>query len=109
MGPFWARDSSGLRAQMSMGLEIALALKDWQSILGLGLICVTDVKDIDIRFSWIADGIFVKTLCSCEAKRKVVFPNQKRAIEHKVINIHRQEKAKSVALMAKYPNQYGKK
>jgi hypothetical protein len=108
-GAISARSLPELHAQMSMGLEIAVAPNDWQSILGLGIMCVTDVKDIDMRFSWIADGIFAETLGYCEAEGKVLSYEQKKAIKRKVINFHRQEKAKAVALVARYPNQYGKK
>lgn len=107
-GAISVRDSPGLHSQMSMGMEIALAPKDWQSIYAWGLPCNTDVKDIDMRFSWIADGIFAETLGYCKAEGGSLTPKQKRAIERKVINFHRQERAKAVALVAKYPLLYGK-
>jgi hypothetical protein len=55
-----ARDSPGLHAQMSMGLEIALAPKAHKSLLGLGMLCSSDVKEIDMKFSWIGDGILCR-------------------------------------------------
>jgi hypothetical protein len=107
-GAISVRDSAGLHSQMSIGMEIALAPKDWQSIFCLVLTCNTDVKDINMQFSWIADGIFAETLGYCEAEGKSLTPEQKRAIERNVINFHRQERAKAVALVAKYPLLYGK-
>jgi hypothetical protein len=103
-----ARDSPGLHAQMSMGLEIALAPKAHKSLLGLGMLCSSDVKEIDMKFSWIGDGIFAETLGFCEAEGDDLSPEQVRSIKRKIINFHRQERAKAVALVAKYPHLYGK-
>lgn len=84
-----ARDSPGLHAQMSMGLEIALAPRFHKSLLGLGMLCSSDVKEIDMKFSWIGDGIFAKTLGYCEAEGDELTPEQIRSIERKIINFHR--------------------
>lgn len=46
-----ARDSPWLHSQMTMGLEIALAPRAHKSLLALGLLCSTDVKEIDMKFS----------------------------------------------------------
>lgn len=98
-----ARDSPGLHSQMTMGLEIALAPRAHKSILALGVCCSTDVKDIDMKFSWIGDGIFSETLGYCEAEGEDLTPEQIRAEKRKVINFYQQERAKAVALVAKYP------
>jgi hypothetical protein len=104
-----ARDSPGLHAQMSMGLEIALASRSHKSLLGLGMLCSSDIKEIDMKFSWIGDGIFAETQGFCEAEGDEPTHEQVRSIEQKIINFHRQERAKAVALVAKYPHLYGKK
>lgn len=93
---------------MTMGLKIALAPRAHKSLLALGLLCSTDVKDIDMKFSWIGDGIFAETFGYCEAEGEELTPEQVRSIERKVISFHRQERAKAVALVAKYPHLYGK-
>lgn len=103
-----ARDSPGLHSQMTMGLAIALAPRAHKSLLALGQCCSTDVKDIDMKFSWIGDGIFSETYGYCEAEGKDLTPEPVRSVERKVINFHRQERAKAIALVAKYPNLYGK-
>jgi hypothetical protein len=107
-GSISAKDSPWLHAQMSMGLEIALAPKAHQSILCLALLGTTDLKDIDMKLSWIAEGVFLKTLDFCEAVGEDPFPEQLRELKRRVINLHRQERAKAVALVAKYPQLYGK-
>jgi hypothetical protein len=103
-----ARDSPKLHSQISMGLEIALAPRAHKSLLALKLLCSTDVKDIDMKFSWIGDGIFALTFEYCEAEGEELTPEQVRSIERKVISSHRQERAKAVALVAKYSHLYGK-
>lgn len=104
-----ARDFPGLHSQITMGLSIALAPRAHKSILALGLCCSTDVKDIDMKFYWIGDGIFSETFGYCEAEGEDLTPEQIRAVERKVINFYRQERAKAIALVAKYPYLYGKK
>jgi hypothetical protein len=102
-------ESPGLHSQMSMGLKIAVAPRAHKSLLALGQMCSTDIKDIDMRFSWIGDGIFNETNGFCEAEGESLSPEQIRAIERKIVNLHRQERAKALALVAKYPQMYGKK
>lgn len=47
-----SQNSLGLFSQISMGrMEIALAPKDWASILLLALICNTDIKHVDMKLS----------------------------------------------------------
>jgi hypothetical protein len=102
------QENPGLHSQMSMGLELATAPPNWSPFLALGVMCVSDVKLIDMKFSWLADGIFTERLSYLEAAGEVLTFDQKREIERKVINFHRQERAKAVALVAKYPHLYGK-
>jgi hypothetical protein len=93
---------------MTMAFEIALAPRTHKSLLALGQCCSSDVKDIDMKFSWIGDGIFSETYGYCEAEDENLTPEQVRSVERKVINFHRQERAKAIALVVKYPNLYGK-
>lgn len=88
-------ESPGLHSQMSMGLEIAVAPRAQKSLLALGQMCSTDIKDIDMRFSWIGDGIFNETNAFCEAEGENLSPEQIRAIERKIISLHRQQRAKA--------------
>jgi hypothetical protein len=93
-----------------MGLKIALAPRARKSVLALDMTCSTDVKETDMRFSWIGDGIFAETirycnrLCSWYLSRLDRWSSSSR----KVINFHRQERAKAIALVAKYPHLYEK-
>jgi hypothetical protein len=104
-----SRNSLGLFSQTSMGrMEIALAPKDRASILLLALICTRDIQHVDMKLSWIAEGVFSKTLGYCEAKGENLSVDQLRALKRKVINLHRQLKAKAVALVLKHPQLYGK-
>jgi hypothetical protein len=58
--------------------------------------------------SWISDGIFNGTYGYCEAEGENLSAEQVRFVERKVINFHRQERAKAIALVANHPNLYGK-
>lgn len=91
-----------------MGLEIALAPRDYKSLLALGMICSTDVKEIDMKFSGIGDEIFAESFGYCEAEGDHLTPKQVTSVERKIINFHRQERAKAVALVAKHPHLDGK-
>lgn len=103
-----SQESPGLFSQISMAMEMALAPKGWAPILLLAFICTTDIKHIDMKLSWIAEGVFSKTLGYCEAQGDNLSADQLRDLERKVINLHRQERAKAVALVAKHPHLYGK-
>jgi hypothetical protein len=63
-----SQDSPGLFSQISMAMEMALAPKDWAPILLLAFICTIDIKHIDMKLSWIAEGVFSETLGYCEAE-----------------------------------------
>jgi hypothetical protein len=102
-GGISAQESLGLYSQMSMGLDIALAPKSWSPILLSGLLCNTDIKHIDMKLSSIAEGVFMETFGYCEAEEEGLTMEQLRSLEQKVINLHRQERTKAIALVAKYP------
>jgi hypothetical protein len=64
--------------------------------------CSTDIKDIDMKFSWIGDGVFNKSNGFCEAEGENLSPEQVRAIERNTISLHRRERAKALALARTY-------
>jgi hypothetical protein len=103
-----SHDSPGLFSQISMAMEMALAPKDWAPILLLAFICTTNIKHLDMKLSWIAEGVFSESLGYCEAEGDKLLADQLRDLERKVINLHKQERAKAVALVAKHPHLHGK-